>query len=185
MNIVKIPNNCLNCDIEFFPKRNTKGMYCSQRCKQIASRGERTDLRERFYKSVEKTPTCWLWTAATTNYGHGRINVKGRAERAHRIAYKLEYGDFPRDVVILHICDNPRCVNPKHLQKGTQLENIADMRAKQRHAHGETSFAKLTTEDVFEIRSDNRPQRQIAKIYGIAQQTVSAIKSGKTWQHLL
>lgn len=176
---------CQRCGITFYKNGNQIAKFCSLRCKGIASRGERTDLRERFYGKVKKTATCWLWTAATNDLGYGKIRIKGRNEKAHRVAYNLEHGDLSLTDVVLHLCDNPTCVNPKHLQKGTQQENISDMRAKRRHAHGEVSYSKLTTEDVFEIRADTRSQRVIAETYGVVQQTICAIKSGKTWQHLL
>jgi hypothetical protein len=34
---------------------------------------------------------------------------------------------------VLHRCDNPPCFNPEHLFLGTQVDNLADMRAKGRN----------------------------------------------------
>lgn len=72
-------------------------------------------LAERFWRYVEKTETCWLWTGALDTKGYGRIGVKGRgAQRAHRIAWELLVGPIPKGDgyhgnCLLHRCDEPRC----------------------------------------------------------------------------
>lgn len=95
---------------------------------------------ERFWAKVDKTPglgphgTCWHWTGATVG-GYGSMgwneNRKVRSHLAHRISYFLEHGEQPGPVV-MHTCDNPRCVNPAHLINSTQAANIADRESKGR-----------------------------------------------------
>lgn len=92
---------------------------------------------------------------------------------------------IPKELVVMHTCDNPVCVNPNHLQVGTQAQNNKDMGDKGRSPHGEDHWRScLTKEQVLEIIKDERVQRKIAADYDINQQQVSRIKTRKHWKHL-
>lgn len=122
---------------------------------------------------------CWLWIGTTDKDGYGRY----KGDRAHRESYRRFNGEIGQ-LYVLHKCDNPSCVNPEHLFLGTQLDNIADMVNKRRHASlNEKNFhAKLTVAQVDAIRVDTRVQKTIARDYGISQQQVSGIKTGRYWK---
>lgn len=172
-------NQCRTCNLA------TKGVYCSIKCKASAQSGEREPLQDRVFRNVRKTEGCWFWDGLKNNLGYGRIRVKGRTVKAHRVMFELTHNvTLTPEQVIRHSCDTPSCVNPAHLLIGSQLDNIADMRERKRHAHGETSYAKLTTDQVKEIRGDSRSQTAIAQQYDICQQTVSDIKSKRIWSHV-
>lgn len=93
-----------------------------------------------FWNKVEKSITCWNWKADTSN-GYGRININGKVYLAHKVAlyikgeniqlYKKEKG--AAGVVVMHTCDNRKCVNPEHLKIATQLENVRDSIKKGTH----------------------------------------------------
>lgn len=87
---------------------------------------EREDAREWFLKTVEKTPTCWEWTAYRDREGYGRVTVNRQQRPAYRVAYQLFVGPVPSDMLVLHSCDNPPCVNPEHLRLGSPRDNIQD-----------------------------------------------------------
>lgn len=91
----------------------------------------RKNLTDRFFAKVNKTDTCWEWTAYTLYNGYGRFSFNSRTEYAHRVSWFIAHGKWPNKHV-MHTCDNPACVNPEHLILGNQIENIKDRNKKQR-----------------------------------------------------
>ena len=133
--------------------------------------------KERFEKKIDKSGDCWEWTASKTE-GYGKFKLNGKSQSAHRVAYKLAHPEWNGELCVCHHCDNPGCVNPGHLFVGTKAENNADKIAKGR------ASAKLTEQQVREIRATFCPQREIAVRYGICQMQVSYIKNNKRWKHV-
>lgn len=78
---------------------------------------------ERFWAKVNKTDTCWLWTAAKI-CGYGTFGIGGQNVYAHRYSYELLVGPIPTRLQIDHLCRVRHCVNPAHLDPVTQRENI-------------------------------------------------------------
>jgi hypothetical protein len=152
----------------------------------------RLTVKERFELKFYITPGCWIWTAYKNPLGYGRFNNKGKMTLAHRYSYETYVGPIPEadgyhGMTVCHKCDNPACVNPDHLFLGTHQENMRDMAKKQRSAEtrGEANgMAKLTEQDIVNIRNDQRSQRTIGKDYGIDQKTVWDIKHNRIWRHV-
>ena len=119
-------------------------------------------LAQRFWNKVEKTDSCWLWTAALTHDGYGRFvvplkNGAWQTRLSHRVVYESLVGPIGGKLV-LHRCDVRNCVNPDHLFLGTNKDNTTDMIAKGRGvftgARGEAAGnAKLTEPQIREIRA--------------------------------
>jgi len=78
----------------------------------------------RFWRKVRRTDTCWLWIAATNSSGYGCFRIAaGRLLYAHRYAYELAVGPIADGMVLDHLCNNRRCVNPDHMEVVTLQEN--------------------------------------------------------------
>lgn len=81
-------------------------------------------VEPRFLAKVDKTETCWLWTAWVEHNGYGRFWLDGRQHGAHRVAYELYVAPIPPGLEIDHLCRVRHCVNPTHLEVVTASENV-------------------------------------------------------------
>lgn len=144
---------------------------------------------ERFERSIERITEsgCWIWMSCSTR-GYGVTAVNKRPIRAHRWAWKLFVGEIPDGLFVCHRCDVPTCCNPAHLFLGTALDNNRDSWSKGRRKplaiHRQ---AKLSEQQVREIRAAPREESNVAlgKKYGVHDSSISCIRSGKFWRHLL
>jgi hypothetical protein len=142
---------------------------------------------ERFWAKVERGEgnACWVWVGYLHDGWHGQVRVGGKARYAHRVSWEMANGPIPEGMVVRHRCDNPACVNPRHLELGTHADNVADRVARGRSAKGEANGrAKLSGEKVEAIRArieSGDAQTQIATDFGVSRRAVYKIKTGKTW----
>lgn len=112
----------------------------SKRCRKCQDKWRigkpRMPLIDRFFKYVKKTPKCWIWIGHHRPRGYGFIRIGENIEIASRVSFKLFKGDIPKGFYVCHKCDNPSCVNPKHLWVGTQKQNVLDCIKKNRRFKG-------------------------------------------------
>lgn len=147
-------------------------------------------LTERFEAKFKRgsDAECWLWLGARHGKGYGHFSCFGRGEKAHRVSYSLYVGEIPHGLMVLHRCDTPACVNPKHLFVGTNADNMADMKAKGRGngPRGESQhLAKLNESAVRAIRAaPPRNGRKLAAQYGVSPTEISAVRKGRIWRHV-
>jgi hypothetical protein len=153
----------------------------------------RGSLEDRFWRKVEKTPECWIWQGKREKNQYGRIQAGGKGSPqigAHRLSYEIHHGPIPDGHVVMHSCDNPRCVNPDHLSVGLPRDNTADMIAKGRKrvvAPLGTGNGKavLDEQKVRYIRSQPQTSHAaLARELGVATSTVRGVRDGRCWSHV-
>jgi HNH endonuclease len=111
-------------------------------------------VEERFWARVQKTETCWLWIGADNGSGYGRFYPAPRQSvAAHRFAYELLVGPIPEGLQLDHLCRNPPCVNPAHLEPVTNRENslrgISPLADNARKTHCPRGHSLLDPENVY------------------------------------
>lgn len=83
------------------------------------------DLPERLARRVVVSNAgCWEWQGETNRSGHGRISWKGTRRSIYRVTYELAGGVVPDGYEMDHLCRNPRCCNPQHVEPVTHAENM-------------------------------------------------------------
>lgn len=142
----------------------------------------------RFWFYVKKTNGCWIWNAATNDYGYGVFHSES-GSLAHRYSYELHFGPIEDSALLVcHHCDNPPCVNPSHLFLGTHTDNSQDSINKGRNSYGEKNGQhKLTEADVIAIhleRNAGMTFQAIAKIHGVGTTTIIDVIAGRSWNHV-
>ena len=138
---------------------------------------------------IDVSSGCWQWVGSVTIYGYGRMRVDAKNVMAHRFSYELHVGKIPEGLFVCHKCDNRKCVNPEHLFVGEHQDNMTDMVKKNRQAVGSRNGnAVLSENDVLLIRAsrDIIEQKELAKIFGCSQPTVSRIQLCQDggWKHV-
>lgn len=151
------------------------------------------ELLEAFWSKVDKRgeDECWNWTAARDKRkGYGLFGTKkiSKSTKAHRISWELVHGPAPDGMSVCHHCDNPPCVNPKHLFLGTNYDNVLDKLSKNRQQKGEDFPSAILTEravvEVFELNQLGMNNEEIGRVIGVGSTTISHILRGHDWKHV-
>ena len=146
--------------------------------------------RERFdeYAGSGSPDECWVWRGGLSQAGYGKFWRNGRTDLAHRVMYEYTLGAVPDDMWVLHRCDNPPCMNPRHLFLGTHADNENDKDAKGRRKRGsQTRKSKLDEARVTQIREMHAAgvqQKTIAREFGVDITTVNDVVHRHTWRHV-
>ena len=150
----------------------------------------RTNMK-RFWERVDMTGECWNWTGFKDRRGYGMLRFNGGKQLAHRLAFLFTFGTIPDGMFVLHKCDNPSCVNPKHLWLGTQQDNIEDAVRKGRISKASRNCgelcanSKLREEDIMMIRARyflGEKQVDLAMEYEVDRSTISYAVTGRNWK---
>lgn len=127
---------------------------------------------KRLWHKVNKSGDCWVWEGSSHTKGYGFIQSRVGEEKrlyVHRISYELHYGPIPDKLFVLHKCDNKLCVNPDHLELGTQHKNIKDARKRGLFKPWKN---KLTENEVMKIKSSKESLSTLSNKYGVSIGTI-------------
>ena len=149
-----------------------------------------TPLRDRLMVRSRPAPSgCREWTGGKSSKGYGRLKYRGTILIASRAVWEIERGPIPPDIVVMHKCDNPSCIEIEHLSIGTKQDNNRDMVQKGRQSVGiQNGQSRLTPWRVRVLRRAYRSgewsYERIAKKVGLSFGTVWSAVTGRTWQHV-
>lgn len=147
---------------------------------------ERPTLSERFHAGylIDDCSGCWLWQKAIGGTGYGAIQLAaGVTGKAHRVSWELANGPVPTGLNVLHECDTPRCVNPKHLFVGTVADNSNDMVSKGRSLVGaKNPNARLKEDDIQMILSSSLNAIQLGELLSVNPETIRRVRRGEHWR---
>lgn len=146
---------------------------------------------------------CWPWLGERQPNGYGKMRVNGHYRTITHLVYELDRGHPHEKPLVLHTCDNPPCVNPRHLWTGTHRDNAQDKYRKGRanHARGDRNGmrthpglsagekngrARLSRRQVETIRrryvKGRISQAALAEKYGVAEGTIRFIIIRRIWK---
>lgn len=182
---------CPICNQPFTRKpRNKK--YCSPRCgRRMRLHGvpfpPEDALLVRHTKKIAPPDAngCWLWVGHRNPVSqYGRLGWRGSIAYAHRWMWRMVYGEIPKEMHVLHKCDNPPCVNPAHLWLGTHADNMRDREAKRR---GPYERRKLSEDDARACKTRHKAGEScpsLARGYSVSASVIYALISGKTYKNV-
>jgi len=133
--------------------------------------------------SVRTPIGCLEWRHYTNKAGYGKVGLRDRVYNAHRISWEIANGREVRPSHhIHHLCHNPACIEPDHLQEMPAQRHVAE---NGRAMQGEGSVnAKLTADDVLAIRTSHTSLGKLAAQYGVQKPAIWKVQKRRSWRHL-
>lgn len=186
---------CHNCQIPFdrgyaiCASRNAKPQFCSTSCKiEVCKKKASANLSARFWGrvAIKGDDDCWEWQGRKNVRGYGLFDNNNRPNLASRFSYALSKGQPDETLFVCHTCDNPSCVNPKHLWLGTHQQNMDDAASKKRMSGGHTRGSAVNTsrfiaEQVLEIRKSKETAATLAERFSVSRTAIYKIRRGENW----
>lgn len=128
-----------------------------------------------YFTDKGETPNdCWAWSGNCDPDGYARIYWGGRTRKALRLAYQEAHGAIPEGLVVRHACDNPPCLNPRHLLVGTVAENNQDKAV--RGWWHDSPAPKLTSADkrrIRELHGQGFSTVNLGAMFGVTRQAIA------------
>jgi hypothetical protein len=149
----------------------------------MPTRGHRKKIE---YEIVDGCFECTSHALNTDGYPHAHWDYK--TVRLSRFIYEECFGEITEGMVVRHKCDNPKCINPEHLELGTQSDNVQDTIDRGRFKSNEgidNPRALLTVEQVRAIKASDKTYVALASDYGVTKGCIANIKQGRTWKDVV
>lgn len=129
----------------------------------------KTTIAEKYLAHVVKQDGCWGWAHIKHGDGYGLFSHEGKIHYAHRASYAIHIGDLPAGMDVMHLCHNPVCSNPAHLETGTRKQNMGTSFAAGR-LQREIPLGDLPL--IAARRTQGHTLQQVASDYGCTKQAV-------------
>jgi len=128
---------------------------------------------------------CWPWLGGSTGAGYGALYFNGKQYKAHTLSYQIFNDEISSGLIVRHVCDNPACVNPKHLIVGTHSDNTLDALKRDRLPnHSLNSEAVKVIKWMLKYKNYYGLSNKLAKLYKVNRKAIYKINVGITWKHI-
>lgn len=141
-------------------------------------------FKRRFFEKVNSMQAgeCWNWDGVISAHGYGDFWAFGRRQRAHRISWEIYYGKIPEGKLVLHKCDNKRCINPAHLYLGTNSDNMKDHIERSENPTIGCFHSRLTLNESEQVKTlhkyKNFSQTQLAELFDVSRGVIYNVLHG-------
>lgn len=140
--------------------------------------------RELLVKLLSRTikdGDCWIWQGACARgYPHFWNPLRRKYTKVHRFVYSCYY-DLPAELMVMHSCDNKRCVNIAHLSAGTNTDNIRDS-ATRTGLRDSEPFSIFDARTVRTLWSRGIKQSEIAVLFNRSNGDINNIIHNRRWK---
>jgi hypothetical protein len=146
------------------------------------------DFDARFWDNTDRSSGCWVWLGSIdVSTGYGSVTIDHKALSTHRVAYETYYKEkIPKYLMVLHSCNNRKCINPAHLRLGTHDDNMQDMVDCGHSRKGESNGNNVHTEEQvrmikYRMKDPDCSLKKLSTEVNVPYATLKDIKSGRLW----
>lgn len=139
----------------------------------IQGHNARLKPKGRIEYEIDALTGCWIWKRSIQSMGYGNLTINNRGVLAHRFVYEQFKGTIPSGYELDHLCRNPACVNPDHLEVVSHAENCRrGARAKLNHE---------TVAIIKQLHRDGVSINQLSKEFDVVRQTIGSVVKERSW----
>lgn len=148
--------------------------FCSISCARKSKATAPADALSK-YQVITNDNSCYGWNGSHDAYGYGRVSIKSKWLKAHRVSYEINKGEIPLGLCVCHTCNNRECTNPNHLYVGTPLDNNNDTIKSGRRKYKQFAIHVKDWKTVMDMKSSGISQSKIGKVFNVSQSAVSRL----------